>query len=301
MNDKLLTTFQTVAEEGSFTKAAEKLYVSHTAVIKQINLLETRLDVKLFDRRKRGVKLTSAGQVLYAEAMQLVKTSEQAIERVRAAHRAEQKTLRVGTSMFFPCRDFMDLWVEIREKCAEYPLKVIPFDDDLKRVPRIGEDFDFIISAYNSKWYKDRYDFLPVGKYRLCVAVPRTHALAKKKAISIRDLDGYPLMLMHSGSSPINSLIRRDIAQQHLGINLVDIHTDYSASTYDLAVERNCPLLSIECWDRVHPDMKSIPLSGPYELPYGIVYSRTPSENMKAFLAIIKELIPCESCSVSHL
>lgn len=301
MNDKLLNTFKTVAGEGSFTKAAEKLYISHTAVIKQVNLLEARLDVKLFDRRKRGVKLTSAGQVLYAEAMQLAKTSERVIERVRAAHRAEQKTLRVGTSLFFPCRNFMDLWVEIREQCAEYPLKIIPFEGDLTRVPRIGEDFDFIISAYNSMWFKDAYSFLPVDKYRFCIAVPRTHALAKKKEIGLQDLDGFPLMLRNAGNSPINDLIRGDIERRKLGINLVDVYSDYSVSTYDLAVERNCPLLSIECWDRVHPDMKSIPLAEPYELPYGIVYSRTPSENMKAFLAIIKELIHCESCGASDL
>ncbi len=294
MDDKVLKSFKAVAEEGSFSKAAEKLFISHTAVIKQINVLEARLDVKLFDRRKRGVALTTAGQVLYTEAMQLIKASERAIERVRAAHQAEQKTLRVGTSMFFPCRSFMDLWVEIREKCAEYPLKIIPFDDDLKRIPRIGENFDFIISAYNPNWYDDKYGFLPVGKYRFCVAVPRTHALAKKKELSFRDLDGYPLMLRHKGSSQINDVIRRDIEKRHLGINLVDITSDYSASIYNLAVERNCPLLSIECWDRVHPDMKSIPLAEPYELPYGIVYSRTPSENMKAFLSIIREAIPCE-------
>lgn len=291
MDDKVLNTFKAVAEEGSFTRAAEKLYVSHTAVIKQINVLEARLDVKLFDRRKRGVTLTAAGQVLYAEAMQIIKASEQAVERVRAAQRAEEKTLRVGTSMFFPCRYFMDLWVEIREQCAEYPLKIISFDDDLKRPPRIGEDYDFIISAYNSRWFDDKFSFLPVGKYRFCVAVPRTHALAKKKELSLRDLDGYPLMLRRPGSSPINDLIRSDIEKRALGINLVNVNTDYSASIYNLAVERNCPLLSIECWDRVHPDMKSIPLTEKYELPYGIVYSRTPSENLKAFLSTIEKLI----------
>ena len=91
MDDKVLNTFNTVAEEGSFTRAAERLYVSHTVVIKQINLLEARLDVKLFDRRRRGVTLTTAGQVLYAEAMRLMKESEQAVERVRAAQRAGER------------------------------------------------------------------------------------------------------------------------------------------------------------------------------------------------------------------
>lgn len=49
MYDPRLETFLTVADSGSFNKAAEKLYITPTAVIKQINLLETSIDVKLFD------------------------------------------------------------------------------------------------------------------------------------------------------------------------------------------------------------------------------------------------------------
>jgi len=294
MDDKVLTTFRTVAEERSFTKAAEKLYVSHTAVIKQINALEERLDVKLFVREKRGVTLTTAGQVLYAEALQLSKEIEQAVERVRAAHWAETKTLRVGTSPLFPCYRFMDLWLEIRDRCADYPLKIIPFEDDTNHFPRIGEDFDFVISAFSPRRYGDKFAFLPVGRYRFCVAVPRTHALANRKELSFRDLDGQPLMLRQAGSSPINNRIRRDIGRRYPGINLVDVDSDYNVTIFRRAVERNCLLLSLDCWDRVHPDMKSIPLAEKYDLPYGIIYSRTPTENMKAFLSTIESLVHYE-------
>ncbi|MDO5133278.1 MAG: LysR family transcriptional regulator, partial [Eubacteriales bacterium] len=53
MYDKVLDTFIIVAETGSFTKAAEKLYITHTAVRKQINQLEANLGVNLFDRSKQ--------------------------------------------------------------------------------------------------------------------------------------------------------------------------------------------------------------------------------------------------------
>ena len=64
MYDKVLDTFKTAAEEGSFTKAADKLYITHTAVRKQINQLEGALEVKLFDRSNQGLLLTNAGQVI---------------------------------------------------------------------------------------------------------------------------------------------------------------------------------------------------------------------------------------------
>ena len=65
MYNPQLETFLTVAEAGSFNKAAEKLYISPPAVIKQINLLERDLDLRLFLRTHRGLQLTKAGQSLY--------------------------------------------------------------------------------------------------------------------------------------------------------------------------------------------------------------------------------------------
>lgn len=61
-----LDTFLRVADAGSFSKAAEEMYITPTAVIKQINLLEGSLGVMLFIRTHRGLHLTEAGKVFYA-------------------------------------------------------------------------------------------------------------------------------------------------------------------------------------------------------------------------------------------
>ena len=57
-----LDTFLRVADAGSFSKAAEEMYITPTAVIKQINLLEDSLGVMLFIRTHRGLNLTEAGK-----------------------------------------------------------------------------------------------------------------------------------------------------------------------------------------------------------------------------------------------
>lgn len=67
MYNPQLETFLRVADAGSFNKAAEESYITPTAVIKQINLLETSLDVKLFERTHRGLILTKAGKSLYQD------------------------------------------------------------------------------------------------------------------------------------------------------------------------------------------------------------------------------------------
>ena len=72
MYNPQLETFLKVADCGSFNKAAEELYISPPAVIKQINLLESSLNRQLFVRTHRGLILTEAGKSLYHDAKYII-------------------------------------------------------------------------------------------------------------------------------------------------------------------------------------------------------------------------------------
>ena len=78
-----LKTFVTVADCGSFNKAAEELYISPPSVMKQLNALEKHLDLKLLDRTNQGIRLTAAGRVIYRYAKEFFDRSEQALAEAR--------------------------------------------------------------------------------------------------------------------------------------------------------------------------------------------------------------------------
>lgn len=69
MDYQTMKVFAAVAECGSFSKTANQLYISPTAVMKQINHLEQLVGLKLLERTSRGVALTHVGQSLYADVM----------------------------------------------------------------------------------------------------------------------------------------------------------------------------------------------------------------------------------------
>lgn len=102
MYNPQLDTFIRVAEVGSFNRAAEELFVSTTAVIKQINLLERDLDVKLFVRTHRGLVLTEAGKSLYGDAKHIIQYSREAALRARNAMQKDDSVIRIGTSPMTP-------------------------------------------------------------------------------------------------------------------------------------------------------------------------------------------------------
>lgn len=72
-----LNTFLMVADTGSFSRASEKLFVAQPALSRQIRMLETALNVKVFVRHGRGVVLTAAGELLYERASKLLRDIEQ--------------------------------------------------------------------------------------------------------------------------------------------------------------------------------------------------------------------------------
>src|SRR5919112_3506753 len=82
----LLKTFETVARHLSFTKAAAELFVTQSAVSRQVRQLEEHLGARLFERRTRAVVLTDAGYRYYTQLAPLLRQLDELTQEVGAAH-----------------------------------------------------------------------------------------------------------------------------------------------------------------------------------------------------------------------
>lgn len=292
MFNSQLTAFVCVADSGSFNKAAEKLFISSTAVMKQINALEKHLDLKLLERTSRGVSLTPAGNVIYKHAKRLFDYSEAAICEARQAADAADTTFCVGTSILNPCKPFMDLWYQINGQFPGYKLHIVPFEDDhegiLGEIAALGKKFDFLIGACDSKQWLDRCNFLQLGTYRHCVAVPREHRLAQKALLSIEDLYGETLMMVKQGDSSTVDQVRAEV-EKHPQIRIEDTPQFYDIEVFNRCVQTRHVLMTLDCWAEVHPGLVTIPVDWPFTIPYGILYQLQPDEDIRQFLELVKK------------
>src|ERR1700682_38874 len=93
-----LRVFQAVADEGSFSRAARSLFLSHPAVTQHIHALEAELGVPLFDRLGRRSTLTPAGASLAQHVPQIMGLVRLAETAAREAGGAASRTLRLGVS-----------------------------------------------------------------------------------------------------------------------------------------------------------------------------------------------------------
>lgn len=288
MYNPLLDTFIAVADCGSFTKASDRIYISPTAIMKQMNTLENHLNLKLIKRTPTGVCLTPAGEIIYKDAKFMIDYSKKSVAKANAAAHTYDTTFCVGTSLLNPAKPFMDLWYSVNQSFPNYKLHLVPFEDDhegiLSEIEKLGEKFDFLIGVCDSKAWLSLCQFLPLGRYKKMIAVSREHRLASKKIINIEDLYGETLMMVCRGDSGVNDFIRNDLEKNHPQIHIEDTPQFFDLSVFNRCAETGNVLLTIECWQEVHPGLVSIPVNWDYSIPYGLLYSLNAPEDVLRFV-----------------
>lgn len=295
MYNHMLDTFIAVADCGSFTKAAERLYISPTAVMKQMNTLESHLDLKLVERTSSGVRLTSAGSVIYQDAKFMIDYSAKSLASASAAIHANDTIFCIGTSLLNPAKPFMDLWYRVNKDFSEYKLHLVPFEDNhegiLCEIEQLGIKFDFLIGVCDSKEWLSRCNFLALGRYKKMIAVSREHRLAGREMVDIEDFYGETLMMVAPGDSGVNDFLRNDLEKHHPGITIEDTPPFYDLSVFNRCAETGNILLTIECWQEVHPGLVTIPVNWDYSIPYGLLYSFDAPEDVHRFAETVKNIV----------
>lgn len=119
MYNPQLETFICVADAGSFNKAAEEMYITPPAIIKQINLLEEKLDVPLFIRTHKGLMLMEAGKSLYNDTKYIMQYCKDSVVRAKNAMQRDTHIIRIGTSPMTPAQILLKLWPKINENCPD--------------------------------------------------------------------------------------------------------------------------------------------------------------------------------------
>ena len=250
MYNPQLETFLAVVESGSFNKAAERLYISPPAVIKQINLLEKSLDLQLFVRTHRGLRLTKAGHSLYQDAKYIIQYCKDSVTRARNAMQESESVIRIGTSPMTPAQVLVDLWPRVQAYCPGVKFQLIPFDNTPENAREIlgnlGQNIDVVAGIFDETMLGLRKCAgLELSREPICCAVSIHHRLAQKDSLTIQDLYGERLMLMHRDWSHHVDLLRDDLWKNHPQIHIVDFDF-YDVGVFNQCENNNCVLMAVE-------------------------------------------------------
>ena len=263
-------------------------FITPTAVIKQINLLEDSLGVKLFDRTHRGLHLTKAGHSLYQDSKYIIQYCRDSITRAKNAMQEDSNIIRIGSSPITPAQLLMELWSRVQALHPNIKFQIVPFENTPENAREIlanlGKNIDIVGGIFDDTMLDVRACAgleLIRGPFHCAVSIH--HRLATKDKLQLSDLYGENLLLMHRGWSRYVDQLRDDLWQNHPQINIVDFDF-YGMDIFNRCENTNDVLLAIPGWANVHPLLKVIPVEWNHCIPYGILHSPTPTPTVQQFL-----------------
>lgn len=217
MDTQALRAFLSVAEQGSFSLAADRLHLTQSAVSKRIQQLESQLGTALFDRHNRTISLTEAGNTLLPSAqhiLELVSDTELQLHNLKGNISG---ILAIGTSHHIGLHRLPPV---LREFVSHYPdaqLKLDFMGSERAYQAVLNRQVELALTTLDTDT-PDKITSVPLWQDRMiCVCSPE-HALAKQSDISLSDLANTPAILPEQDTITFK-LIAEPFAQQGLALS----------------------------------------------------------------------------------
>ena len=279
-----LDTFLTAARTGSFSAAAQELFITPSAVMQQIHRLEREIGAPLFETTNHGVTLTPAGHILRENALRLKAIDRETREAIAALSGPQSHTLHVGTNLLCKPRMLSRLWKGFTETPAGQGISFETHTISPSKDTGLAELIEYI---EDGEAWQQNYDFMPLTVTPIVLALSPSHPLADRERLSFADLRGHRLVSVKKGFCTSLDAFHAEAAQN--GAILSEV------LPYDFNVfcdcEMNQSILQIpQCWSDLCPQLRVIPGDWPYAFRYGFFYSKTPSEPLRSFLDYVQSL-----------
>ncbi|MEZ4726363.1 MAG: LysR family transcriptional regulator [Caldilineaceae bacterium] len=227
-----------IVREGSFTAAAEKLFVTQSALSQQIKALEMELGVQLFERRGRRLTITAPGEVVLARAEQMLAQLQQLHDDLAALQGIAQGRLRIGTSDTL-CLYLLPPVVQAFRRAhpaVEIHLANRPSREVVALLLEGTLDFGIITLPVNEPQLES--DYL-CERAEVAVCAP-DHPLAAQVQVSLETLVTYPLLLLEKGTTSRTLfdqlLARAELAAQSTDLGSIEVLKRYAEIGLGVAV-----------------------------------------------------------------
>jgi len=216
MRDMQLRYFFTVANEGSVRKAAEKLNLAASALSRRITQIEEDLDVPLFERHARGLRLTEAGRIYYDHARQTLRQEAWAIGEIEAIKDLRRGQVRIECVEGTIGSVISDAISEFRPQSPAVKLTVLR-SGSTGVVQAVAADEVDLGLAFDPPQHRDVMVTEEVPAPLYAVFSPQFELPFAEP--SLADLAAYPLAIPPDSSYGIRDVIDR-VVREHADINL---------------------------------------------------------------------------------
>ncbi len=189
-----LEYFVRVVEEKSFTKAAERLFISQPALSKSIRALEQELGVTLFRRDPRELSLTGEGEIVYRYAMDILSYWKARTEELTAALEQGKGTLRFGLPPSVGSVFFSRVLHEYGVKFPQVNIQI--FEGTSKKIETMVTEDQIDLGVVIEPYENPHMRLKTVYRSDVVLAVSQKHRLARRATVDFAELKEEPMLLV---------------------------------------------------------------------------------------------------------
>lgn len=290
-----LEHFITVIECGSLTKAAAKLYLTPTSVMKQLNALEAELGLKLTERTKQGIKTTPSGEIIYREGVKLKALAQEVVARAKAAEaKSDEKILiRIGTSSLYPASILTGIWEQAGllyyHEAKRYKIALVQIHDSVDdAVAILGQTVDIVVRLCDSQKLRRHVEIEELGLCRFNCAVPVGSELATKEKLSPEDFAGNKITVYDRTDSPINNKLAKDL-EKIPGLQIAEAPY-FNLELFNRCTDEGSILLVNTLWKELHPSLVIKEVDWDYQVPFGMLFAKNSSREVRDFIELLAKV-----------
>lgn len=278
MDDRKLEILLTTLRTGSFSKAAQELNCTQSAVTQMMNAMENELGCKILERNHNGIKLTPAGKMLYPLIVEAEASLRRLMEQATQIADGRALPIRIGSFSSVSNTWLPQILEEYHNKHSDITFDIRIGTDEIAKWLLNGE-IDLALGDADRcrafRWYPLMDDFY-------YAVLPRLFVDDNKKSITQNELVEFPFIM-----APMNALERHltSTPQKQINVNCDDDSTLLSMVTQGLGVTA-MPKLSLQ--KNIH-DVRILELCPSTKRVLGVALPNSPSKAAIKFVAFLRK------------
>ena len=259
MELKHLQYFTEVVKQGSFSKAAEHLYISQPNISNVIKDLEEELDVKLLIRTTRKLELTDTGKLLFQYGQQVSQTLQQFYQELDDTKNSKKGYIKIGIFPMLVTEFFTKM---ISEFHKQYPEILVRFvEDGASNLKKALIDGDLDLSVMDFPIDEASFDFFPFLKGDLRVIVHQDHSLANNELVKWSDLVHEQLIILREGFN-IHDMILEEYKRMGFKPNIICETSQWNFMLEMVSINHGITILPLSDYHEFE-NLKVLPLMDP--------------------------------------
>jgi len=210
-----------VVESGGYARAGERLHISHSAIHRQIKLLEEEIQDRILVRSGKRVELTETGRILVATARRVRQDVSDAYQQITEAHELQRGTVRIGTAdtiLFSYLLPILERY-QIEFPKIEVYVKTTTAGDVFEQIQTGTFDLGIVFNAADILPETLNLQYEVLYKQEFVWTVGTNHPLAKRTSVSLKEMANFAFAMLPE-SSHIRQICEQRLRSAGVTINV---------------------------------------------------------------------------------